>query len=164
MKALAVAIGFLISWLPIERATHYQIQRDGANVGYGTGLQFDDSAIVSDALYVYRVRAWDGALWSTWSNERTGLYLNWTQGATSTIRWHAYTAQDTLVMIDLPASRWDCSASDSLRVVCMCEYDFTGDGRVTLPDLAAFSTMAPTLQEIIQFGNVYQRFSRLEWR
>ena len=162
MKALAVAIGFLVSWLPIERATHYQIQRDKVNVGYGTGLQYTDSAIVSGRHYVYRIRAWDGALWSTWSNECTGLYLDWTQGATTTIRWHAY-ATDTLVMVDLPASRWDCSVGDSLRVVCVCEFDYNGDGWVTLSDFIPFGMSRPTLSEIAQFSVVYQKAGRMEW-
>ena len=163
MKALAVAIGFLVSWLPIERATHYQIQRDSMNVGYGSGLQYTDSAIVSGRLYVYRIRAWDGALWSTWSNECTGLYLDWTQGATTTIRWHAYTAQDTLVMLDLPASRWDCSVGDSLRVLCVCAFDYNGDGWVNLSDFIPFGMTHPTLSDVAMFGAVYGKAARMEW-
>ena len=163
MKALAVAIGFLVSWLPVERATHYQVQRDGVNVGYGSGLQFTDSAIVSGRLYVYRVRATDGAEWSTWSNERSGLYLDWTHGATLTIRWHTY-ATDTLVMVDLPDSRWDCSVGDSLRVLCVCAFDYNGDGWITLSDFIPFGMSRPTLSDVAMFGAVYQRAARIEWR
>jgi len=163
VKALAIAIGFLVSWLPVERATHYQIERNDIPVGYGSGLQYTDSAIVSGRLYVYRQRAWDGVEWSTWGNERSGLYLDWTQGATLTIRWHTY-ATDTLVTVDLPDSRWICSVSESLYVLCVCAFDYNGDGWVTLSDFIPFGMTHPTLSDVAMFGAVYGKAARMEWR
>nr|WP_254901305.1 fibronectin type III domain-containing protein [Tuberibacillus sp. Marseille-P3662] len=46
-----------LTWDPVEYADHYDVYRDGENIGTRSGTQFADSGLTASTTYSYQVKA-----------------------------------------------------------------------------------------------------------
>jgi len=151
----------------VPRCDRFEIYRDGALLATVTDTPFVDSTATWGHRHAYYLRAVRAGLTSGPSNGLTVLGVDWTQGATDTMRaWQRDGA--ALLIVALPYSRWTINWAYTPGifelVIGHCDYDYDFDnGKLNLSDFCFFGRTRKSADELRRFGNCYQMQERMEF-
>jgi len=156
------------------RCSSYQVYRDGVLCATVTDTVFTDSTATHGVRHVYWLTSTRNGKTSGPSTKRAyALALDWTQGATDTMRRYQSNDPLTLLLVALPYSRWTINwvyNVSSERVIGHCDYDYDFNNEdLDLSDFCFFSrhwTLTPVAQrpdELRRFGSGYGLQERMEY-